>query len=135
MANINRTLLEPLAGLSAVDMAVELRRRHICNCCQAVVLALADDPKLLNAAAGFGGGMGCGLGPCGALIGAVIAAGEITDGSGTTRLSRQIFEKFRERSGAIVCRELKGAGTGQILCSCDDCVRNAVNAFQEVTGK
>lgn len=126
---------ESLAGLSTVDKAIELRRRHICNCCQAVVAAIHNDPKLLNAASGFGGGMGCGLGPCGALIGAVIAAGEETGGNGTTRYSRQIYEKFRERSGAVVCRELKGLDTGTVLCSCDDCVRNAVESWQEVMGK
>ena len=131
---MNQAAYESLAGLSTVDKAVELRRRHICNCCQAVVAAIHNDPQLLNAASGFGGGMGCGLGPCGALIGAVIATGDKTGGNGTTRLSRQIYEKFRERSGAVVCRELKGLDTGTVLCSCDDCVRNAVEAWQEVMG-
>lgn len=131
---MDQAAYESLAGLSTVDKAVELRRRHICNCCQAVVAAIHNDPQLLNAASGFGGGMGCGLGPCGALIGAVIAAGDKTGGNGTTRLSRQIYEKFRERSGAVVCRELKGLDTGTVLCSCDDCVRNAVEAWQEVMG-
>lgn len=125
---------EALAGLPTVEKAMELRRRHICNCCQAVVAAISNDPQLLIAASGFGGGMGCGQGPCGALIGAVIAAGAKTGGNGTTRFSRQIFEKFRERSGAVVCRELKGLDTGTVLCSCDDCVRNAVESFQEVLG-
>ena len=131
---MDQAAYESLDGLSTVDKAVELRRRHICNCCQAVVAAIHNDPQLLNAASGFGGGMGCGLGPCGALIGAVIAAGDKTGGNGTTRLSRQIYEKFRERSGAVVCRELKGLDTGTVLCSCDDCVRNAVEAWQEVMG-
>ncbi len=131
---MDQAAYESLAGLSTVDKAVELRRRHICNCCQAVVAAIHNDPQLLNAASGFGGGMGCTLGPCGALIGAVIAAGDKTGGNGTTRLSRQIYEKFRERSGAVVCRELKGLDTGTVLCSCDDCVRNAVEAWQEVMG-
>ena len=131
---MDQAAYESLAGLSTVDKAVELRRRHICNCCQAVVAAIHNDPQLLNAASGFGGGMGCGLGPCGALIGAVIAAGDKTGGNGTTRLSRQIYEKFHERSGAVVCRELKGLDTGTVLCSCDDCVRNAVEAWQEVMG-
>ncbi len=131
---MDQAAYESLAGLSTVDKAVELRRRHICNCCQAVVAAIHNDPQLLNAASGFGGGMGCGLGPCGALIGAVIAAGDKTGGNGTTRLSRQIYVKFRERSGAVVCRELKGLDTGTVLCSCDDCVRNAVETWQEVMG-
>lgn len=126
---------EDIAGLPVVDKAMELRRRHVCNCCQAVVAALANDPQLLNGASGFGGGMGNGQGPCGALIGAVISAGIKTGGNATTRFSRQIFEKFRERSGAVVCSELKGLGTGQVLCSCDDCVRNAVESYLEVMGE
>ena len=132
---MDNAVLEELKDLSTVEKAMELRRRHVCNCCQAVVAALADDPQLLNAASGFGGGMGSGQGPCGALIGAVIAAGNKTGGNGTTRFSRQIFEKFRERSGAVICRELKGLGTGTVLCSCDECVRNAVESYQEVMGE
>ena len=54
---MDQAAYESLAGLSTVDKAVELRRRHICNCCQAVVAAIHNDPQLLNAASGFGGGM------------------------------------------------------------------------------
>ena len=102
---MDNAVLEELKDLSTVEKAMELRRRHVCNCCQAVVAALADDPQLLNAASGFGGGMGSGQGPCGALI------------------------------GAVICRELKGLGAGTVLCSCDDCVRNAVESYQEVMGE
>ena len=132
---MDKAAYESLAGLSTVDKAVELRKKHICNCCQAVVAAITGDPKLIDAASGFGGGMGNGLGPCGALIGAVMAAGIETGGNGTTRFSRQIYEQFRERSGAVICRELKGFDTGTVLCSCDDCVRNAVESWHEVMGR
>ena len=127
---MDKNAFESLADLSPIDKAVELRRRHICNCCQSVVAALAFDPRVLSAASGFGGGMGTGAGPCGALIGALMAAGLKTDG--TKRFNRQITEKFRESSGSLICRELKGLDTGKVLCSCDDCVRNAVRAFQKV---
>ena len=30
------------------------------------------------------------------------------------------------------CRELKGIDTGKVLCSCENCVRNAVRAAEEV---
>ena len=33
---------------------------------------------------------------------------------------------FAELCGATICRDLKGIGTGKVLCSCEDCVRNAV---------
>ena len=123
---------ESLRDLSLEEKAVELRRRRVCNCCQAVTAALTEDEQLIEASAGFGGGMGNNQGPCGALVGAVIAAGKKTGGSGTTRYSKQIQEKFRERSGAVICRELKGIGTGTVLCSCEDCVRNGVRAFLDI---
>lgn len=123
---------DSLRHLPVEERAVELRGRRICNCCQAVTAALTEDPQLILASAGFGGGMGNTQGVCGALVGAVIAAGAKTEGSGTTRYAKLIQEKFRKRSGAIICRELKGLDTGKVLCSCEDCVRNAVRSFQEI---
>lgn len=123
---------DSLRHLPVEERAVELRGRRICNCCQAVTAALTEDPQLILASAGFGGGMGNTQGVCGALVGAIIAAGAKTEGSGTTRYAKLIQEKFRERSGAIICRELKGLDTGKVLCSCEDCVRNAVRSFQEI---
>ena len=54
--------------------AVELKAS--CNCAQAVVLSYADklpleEETLKKLAAGYGGGMGCMEGTCGALVGAV----------------------------------------------------------------
>ena len=125
---------DSLKSLPTDEKAVELRRSQKCNCCQSVVAALTEDPVLIQAASGFGGGMGNMEGPCGALVGAVIAAGKKTEGAGTTRFSKNLYEKFRERSGAVICRELKGIGSGKVLCPCEDCVRNGVRAFQDVFG-
>lgn len=121
--------------LSAEDMAAEISSTHEGNCCQSVVAALTGNPTLVEAAGGFGGGMGNMQGPCGALVGAVMAAGIKTAGNRTGRYSRQIYEKFRQLSGAVICRELKGIDTGTVLCSCDDCVRNAIKAYQDVIDK
>ena len=126
---------DSLKDLSLEEKAVELRRSHGCNCCQAVVAALTEDPALIEAGGGFGGGMGNRQGPCGALAGAVIAAGKKTGGSGTPRFSKQLYEIFRERSGAVTCRELKGLDTGVVLCPCEDCVRNGVRAFRDLFGE
>lgn len=117
------------------EKAAALQREKRYNCCQAVVGTLTDDPLLVQAGSGFGGGMGNTKGPCGALVGAVMAAGIKTGGTGTSRYARQIFENFRERSGAVICRELKGIDTGKVLCSCEECVNNAIRAYQDVTGK
>ena len=77
------------------------------NCCQSVIKAmidLADSDKeiLTNAASGFAVGMGGMEATCGVLI------------------------------GATICKDLKGKDTGVVLCECDDCIRNAIRAFDEV---
>ncbi len=117
--------------------AVELKRSGY-NCAQAVAAALADEtglsPETLKAAAsGFGGGMGTTEATCGALVGAGIAAGLNKGGAGTVRYTRQILENFKAKCGAVTCGELKGVATGKPLCPCEECVRNAVLAYGEVT--
>ncbi|MEF2950521.1 MAG: C-GCAxxG-C-C family protein [Oscillospiraceae bacterium] len=118
--------------------AVELKAG--CNCAQAVVLSYADklpleEETLKKLAAGYGGGMGCMEGTCGALVGAVMAAGMLTDGQGTGRYAREILLGFRERCGATICKDLKGVETGKVLCPCTECVRNAVLAAGAALGE
>lgn len=121
------------------EKAVELRNSGRCNCCQAVAVALADEvdlpeEQLRMITAGFGGGMGNMEGTCGALVGAGIIAGLKTDGAGTIRYTRQLSEHFKTMSGAVICKDLKGIGTGKILCPCEECVRNAVRAYEALFG-
>ena len=118
--------------------AVELKAG--CNCAQAVALAFADllpldEQTLMKLAAGYGAGMGCMQATCGALIGAVMAAGSVTDGKGTPRTARSILTSFQEKSGATICKDLKGVETGKVLCPCAQCVRNAVLAAGEMLGE
>ena len=40
----------------------------------------------------------------------------------------------RMELGATICRELKGVGTGKVLCSCENCIRNAIRAASEAIG-
>lgn len=113
--------------------------KRSCNCCQAVLLALADetglsDAQLMQLGSGFGSGMGNMEGTCGALVGAGMAAGMKIGEKSTTRYTRQISENFQNRCGAILCRELKGRDTGAPLCPCEDCVRNAVRAYGDILG-
>ena len=120
-----------------IEKAVTLKQQGGCNCCQAVAGALAEEtelsPEILRQlAAGFGMGMGNMEGVCGALSGAVLIAGLKTHGQGTTRAARQISERFRDLSGSVICRSLKGKANDGVFCSCDDCVRNAVQAYCEV---
>ena len=117
--------------------AVELKAG--CNCAQAVALAFADvlpldEATLMKLAAGYGAGMGCMEATCGALVGAVMAAGLLTDGQGTGHMARATLAGFQDRWGATICKDLKGIETGTVLCPCTECVRNAVLAAGEALG-
>ena len=121
-----------------VQKAAHFRQQGY-NCCQAVAAALADqtelsEEQLCQIAAGFGVGMGNMASTCGALVGAGMVAGLRSEGRGTVRMTRAISELFKTKCGAVICRELKGIGTGKVLCSCEQCVKNAVLAYGEVMG-
>ncbi len=107
------------------------------NCAQAVVKALSEAKEiecknLLQATAGFATGMGAMGSTCGALIGANLIVGLVSDGKNTIDKSRDLFQKFLASCGATICKDLKGRDTGVELCSCDDCVSNAVISALEV---
>ena len=113
------------------DQASGMKRSGM-NCCQAVLCAFAEelntDPAALKAlGAGFGAGMGTAGATCGALCGAQMVCGMLGKPA-----SRQIYREFEQKCGATVCGDLKGAGTGKMLCSCDDCVRNAAEIAEKV---
>lgn len=121
------------------EKAVELKVAGGYNCSQAVTAALADETdlteeQLKNITAGFCAGMGNLEATCGALIGAGMIAGLKTEGKGTLPVARQIQETFRDRCGAIKCKDLKTITDGKPLCPCEDCVRNAVMIYGEIMG-
>ena len=108
------------------------------NCCQAVLCAFAEElgwsvemPDKLGIA--FGGGMGCMEGTCGALCGAEMVLGLLKyDGTPVRKDAAALYKAFTEKCGASICRELKGAGTGKVLCECDDCVQNAAEIVEKM---
>ncbi len=121
------------------EKAVELKLSGGYNCSQAVTAVLADQTdltgdQLKQITAGFCAGMGNLEATCGALIGAGMIAGLKTEGKGTLKLARQIQEAFRDRCGAITCKDLKAVTDGKPLCPCEDCVRNAVLIYGDVMG-
>ena len=124
--------------MNRAEKAVELKRRN--NCCQTVLLAFADklpfdENTLRQMGSGFGSGMGCMEATCGALCGACMVAGMLNNtGRPTVMFSRMILNDFQEKCGATICKDLKGISTGKVLCSCDDCVKNAVLALESVIG-
>ena len=111
-----------------------------CNCAQSVLKAFEDKlpvdaDTLTKLGAGYAAGMGCMESTCGALIGAVMVAGIVTDGKGTPRISKELLQNFQEKCGATICKDLKGIENGAPLCPCPECVRNAVLALGEVLGE
>ena len=113
------------------------RRKKEMNCCQAVLVAFADklgkkEDDLLRLGSGFGSGMATMEGTCGALVGAIMVSSLLSAEGETRSNSRAIMSRFKELCcGATICRDLKGIETGKVLCSCEDCVRNAVRAAGE----
>ena len=108
------------------------RRKKEMNCCQAVLVAFADklgkgEDDLLRLGSGFGSGMATMEGTCGALVGAIMVSSLLSAEGEARNNSRAIMSRFKELcGGATICRDLKGIETGKVLCSCEDCVRNAV---------
>lgn len=127
-----------------IALADELHRKGY-SCSQSVAVACADMvdvPKefLFKSTEGFGAGMGTTDGVCGALTGALLIAGlknstahldNPKSKSSTMKISKAMLTSFREKSGAIICRELKGIDTGKMICSCPDCIKHGVEVVEE----
>ena len=84
--------------------------------------------------------MGTMDGVCGALTGGLLIAG-LKNSTGnltspkskgaTMKISKAMLNSFRQKSGAIICRELKGVDTGKMICSCPDCIKHGVEVVEE----
>lgn len=113
------------------------------NCAQAVVCAYCDrlglpEDTAYRLSEGFGFGMGM-MEVCGALSGAFLLAGwqesagmeqpGKTKGA-TYKTNKLLANAFREKNGAILCRELKGVQTGQPLRSCQGCIEDACDLVE-----
>ncbi len=100
------------------------------NCCQAVILAFAEETglnksDLLKAASSFGGGIGRLREVCGTVSAMAMAAGLIF---GTDELSQEkkaahyeliqkLAGEFKEKNGSIICRELLGLPESEKITS------------------
>ncbi|MHC5101340.1 MAG: C-GCAxxG-C-C family protein [Planctomycetota bacterium] len=126
-------------------------------CSQSVLAAFADkfgmdESDALKVASGFGGGIGCSGGACGALTGAVMVLGlcccttdpaDKTTKIGLYRKVRQLTEEYKLRTGSTICRELMGfdmsTPEGDKMSKmpgafdrCDDFVRIAAEILEEM---
>ena len=127
------------------ELAIALHDQNY-NCAQSVACALADtigadEEFVFKACEGFGLGMGCTQATCGAISGAIMIAGlKNSDGmlrnpqtkASTYKLSALIVDKFEQKNGSLICKELKGTETGKVLRSCPDCIMDAVEIAEEV---
>ena len=119
------------------------------NCAQAVACAYCDlvgvsEDEIFRMTEGYGLGMGCMEGICGAVSGAAALAGmknslgceNPISKKATYQLSGEILKRFREKNGSVICRELKVVDTGKALRSCSGAGgRNPVFGRGESSGK
>ena len=130
---------------SRKNIAIEKHNQGY-NCAQSVALTYADlvdaDPvQLFKLTEGFGLGGGNMQGTCGAISGAIALVGLLNScgnleapntKAATYALDKEIIENFAKRNGSIICRELKGIGTGKVLRSCPDCIMDACEFFENL---
>ena len=101
------------------------------NCAQAVACAFCDytgisEDELKKITQGFAVGMGTMEGSCGAIAGAAVVLGMANDNPGKTfKDVRGIMSQFKEQNGSVICKELKGLETGEVLRECNGCVMDA----------
>ena len=100
-----------------------------CNCAQAVACSFCqefgiDEKEMFRIAEGFGLGMGL-----------ASSQGNPDEGSktkgNTYKKLRTYIQKFKDKNGSCICRELKGVETGKVLCSCPQCITDAVALTEE----
>ena len=116
------------------------------NCAQSVACAFADKVDLdkvvlFKVTEGLGLGMGGMNGTCGAISAAAVLAG-LKDSTGDLELAnskavsykdaRECIARFLEKNQSVVCRDLKGVETGNVLRACPDCISDAVEIIGEV---
>lgn len=116
------------------------------NCAQAVActycdLVGVDEETMFKMTEALGAGMGGMEGTCGAVSGACVLAGakrstgnlEKPDSKAASyQLSKEIVKQFREQNSSVVCRELKGVGTGKVLRPCADCIKDAAKLAETI---
>ncbi|WP_303857896.1 C-GCAxxG-C-C family protein [Aminicella lysinilytica] len=126
------------------ELSMELHKQGF-NCAQCVVCSycnvLGYDPvTAFKMAEAFGFGMGS-AGTCGAVSGMAMVIGMKTsdgdlDNPKTKResynLMRRATGEFLRKNKSIVCREIKGMDGGPVLCSCDDCIQDAIGILDEL---
>lgn len=134
--------------MNKIELAIKNHENGY-NCAQAVACAFSDvvavdETLLFQMTEGMGLGMGCLSGTCGAVNGAVAILGlhnstgnlESPDSKADTyKLSKELVRTFEEKNHSIVCKDLKGIETKEVLRSCPGCVADAAEILQNILEK
>lgn len=128
------------------DAAVKAIENHKngYNCAQAVACAFCDrlgkdEKEVFEIMEAFGFGMGT-MGTCGAVSGMAAVVGMVeSDGAldapktkkASYKAVKALTEKFAEKNSSIICRELKGVDSGEVLRSCSGCIEDAAELVEE----
>lgn len=115
------------------------------NCAQAVACAYcdlfnADEKEVFRMMEAYGLGMGDMKCTCGAVSGMVTLAGlknsdanldaPKTKGS-TYKIAKELTAAFRDKVGSVICADIKGVETGEMLYSCKGCIEEAARIVEE----
>ena len=114
------------------------------NCAQAVACAFCDklgrdEKEVFELMEAFGLGLGT-MGTCGAVSAMAAVVGMVeSDGAldapktkkESYKAMKALTEKFKEKNGTVVCKELKGVETKKVIRSCDGCVQDAAELLEE----
>ena len=120
-----------------IEEAVK-KKHNGCNCAQAVACTYCDytnldEETMKNITQAFGTGVGTLEGHCGAISGAAVVVGMVDKNKPQTFSDmRTIMNQFKERNTTVICKELKGIGTGKVLRECDDCIRDAAEFLEKI---
>lgn len=110
------------------------------TCCQCVVCAFfdlldTDTVDMFKMAEGFGGGVGGLMEICGVVSAMTMMTGlQLSSGSLEENTSKEdsicvtgrLANEFKEISGSLLCRELRGVDTGEPLRDCDLCIQDGI---------
>ena len=123
---------------SRKELAVAKKRSGM-NCAQAVACTYCDlvgmeESTMAAITQSLGAGIGGTLeGTCGAITGACTVIGMADKDAGRAKAMQDanyLMNSFKNRNQTVTCKELKGVETGQMLRSCDDCVRDAAEFLE-----
>ncbi len=125
------------------EQAVMLHKSGF-NCAQSVACSFChvmgmDPETVFKLAEPLGFGMG-NMGTCGAVSAMALVVGmKMSDGNMDNpktkkecyKMMQQLTEEFVNKNSSIVCSEIKGVHTGNVLRSCNGCIEDAVELLDK----